>query len=123
MKVVVFNPAGGPIIAEVTSGQAQPGSYTLRVWEAHANTLVLKERGNFINSDDDAYKLPLPNTRNHERIVESIATAVITPPIKDYALRLSIQQDGKEIGFEESVGKASSATVTADLFVMLEAAP
>ena len=32
MKVVVFNPAGGPIIAEVTSGQAQPGSYTLRVW-------------------------------------------------------------------------------------------
>jgi hypothetical protein len=121
MKTVQFDPSGGPITAEITSGFAQPGSYTMYLWEAHANKVLMKARGNFINSDDDKYKLPLPNTQNVDRIVECLATVTITPPISDYNLRLSIQQDGAEIGFDDSVGKSSGPTVTADLFVQLEA--
>jgi len=121
MKAVAFDPEGGPIVASITSGFAQPGSYTLYLWEAHANKVVVKTRGNFINSDDDTYKLPLPNLHNHHRIVECISTVVITPPIQDYRVRLSVHQDGAEIGFEEAAGQSSSPTVTADLFLQLEA--
>ena len=121
MKVAQFDPAGSPVVATITSGHAQPGSYALLLWEAHANKVVMEERGNFINSDDDAFKLPLPNAGNNERIAECLATVVITPPIKDYALRLAISQGGTEIGFDELIGKATAPTVTADLFVLLEA--
>jgi hypothetical protein len=123
MKVAVFDPAGGPLSATITSGQAQPGSYELLLWEANVNKVLMDERGNFLNSDDDTYELPLPNTQNHGRIVECIATAVITPPITNYALRLSIQQDGVEIGLDEAADKATVPTVTADLFVQLLEAP
>ena len=37
MKVARFDPAGSPLIASITSGQAQPGSYALLLWEAHAS--------------------------------------------------------------------------------------
>ncbi|MGH7498111.1 MAG: hypothetical protein ACREL3_04595 [Gemmatimonadales bacterium] len=121
MKVAQFDPAGGPVVATITSGHAQPGSYRLLLWEAHANKVVMRGRGNFLNTDDDAFKLPLPNIGNHERLAECLATVVITPPIKDYALRLSISQGGTEIGFDELAGKATTPTVTADLFVRLEA--
>jgi hypothetical protein len=121
MKVAVFDPEGGPIIASITSGFAQPGSYTMYLWEAHANLVVFKTRGNFINADDDTYKLPPPNQQNHHRIVEFISTVVITPPIKDFSMRLAVLQDGVEIGFEEAVGQSTSPTVTADLFLQLEA--
>jgi hypothetical protein len=121
MNVARFDPAGGPLSATITSGQAQPGSYSLLLWEAHANQVLLEERGNFINSDDDSFKLPLPNGRNDHRIVECIATAVITPPIKDFALRLSISQNDKEIGVDQLIGKSTAPTVTADLFILLEA--
>jgi hypothetical protein len=85
--------------------------------------VLMDERGNFLNTDDDTYELLLPNDQNHERIVECLATAVITPPITNYALRLSIQQDGAEIGFDELADKATTPTVTADLFVLLLEAP
>jgi hypothetical protein len=120
MKKVVFDPDGGPLVAEVQSGFAQPGSYTVYLWEAHANKVLMKARGNFINTDDDAYKLPRPNIQNEDRLVECIATVSITPPLRDYNLRLSIMQDGREIGFDEATGKAADPTATADLFVQLE---
>jgi hypothetical protein len=119
MMIVRFDPEGGPIFASVSSGFAQPGSYTLYLWEAHANKIVLKTRGNFLNTDDDEYKLPRPNLDNDGRIVECLTTVVITPPIDDFTLRLSIYQNGAEIGADQSAGKSNSPTVTADLFVQL----
>lgn len=119
-QTATFNPAGGPLSATITSGQAQPGSYELLLWEANSNKILMDERGNFLNADDDTFELPQPNSANDGRIVECIATAVITPPITNYALRLSIQQDGVEIGFDVSADKAKTPTVTADLFVQLQ---
>jgi len=122
MNVAKFNPTGGPITATVASGFAQPGSYTLFLWEAHANKIVLSARGNFINSDDDTYKLPLPNPQNQDRIVQAIDTVGITLPIRNYDLRLTIHQDGGDIGEETVTGQAKDPSVTADLFLRLEPA-
>jgi len=120
MKTATFNPSGGPIIAEIRSGFAQPGSYTLLLWEANANLVVMKRDGNFINTADDAYKLPQPNEHNHGRIVECIATVVITPPIKDYQVELAIMQDGNELGGDSASASDASGTVTVDLYVQLD---
>jgi hypothetical protein len=121
-REAVFDPAGGVLTATITSGQAQPGSYELLLWEANSNTILMDERGNFLNDDDDTFELPLPTTANDGRLVECIATAVITPPITNYALRLSIKQDGVEIGCDLAADKATTPTVTADLFVTLRQA-
>lgn len=121
MKNVSFDPGGGPVIAAVTSGFAQPGSYSLRLWEADANLVVMKKKGNFINTDDDAYPLPTPNQLNHRRIVEAIVTVVITPPVTNYQVDLVISQDGRVLGGESASDDNASGSVTSDLFVQLVA--
>lgn len=121
MKNVKFKPDGGPITVAVKCGFAQAGSYTVYLWEAHANKIVVKARGNFINPDDDTYRLPAPNVQNDQRIVECIATVVLTPPIKQYDLSLTVSQDGVQLASEASAGQADSPTVTVDLFVQMEA--
>ncbi|HEX8321562.1 hypothetical protein [Longimicrobium sp.] len=119
MKTATFNPNGGPIIAEVTPGSAAVGSYTILLWEANANLVVMRRDGNFINTADDAYTLPEPNEHNDGRIVECIATVVITPPVDTYNVDLVIRQDGNEIGGDSASGSDASGTVTVDLFVQL----
>ncbi|HYW11915.1 MAG TPA: hypothetical protein VE871_08160 [Longimicrobium sp.] len=121
MNTVRFDVQGGPVIAEVRSGFAQPGSYTVLLWEADANLVVMRRDGNYINTADDAYPLPTPNQHNHRRMVECISTVVITPPVIDYRIDLVIMQDGRDIGGDSAAGSNASGAVTVDLFVELQA--
>ena len=121
MKIVPFDPAGGPLVAEVRSGFVQPGSYTILLWEADANLIVMRRDGNFINTADDAYPLPTPNPHNHRRIVECISTIVVTEPITNYLVDLAILQDGREIGGDTAQGSDASGAVTVDIFIQLQA--
>lgn len=121
MNTVQFDVQGGPVIAEVRSGFAQPGSYTVLLWEADANLVVMRRDGNYINTADDAYPLPTPNQHNHRRMVECISTVVITPPVADYRVELVITQDGRDIGGDSASGSNASGAVTVDLFVELQA--
>jgi hypothetical protein len=120
MNTVQFDVQGGPVIAEVRSGFAQPGSYTVLLWEADANLVVMRRDGNYINTADDAYPLPTPNQHNHRRMVECISTVVITPPVTDYRIDLVIMQDGQDIGGDSAAGSNASGAVTVDLFVELQ---
>lgn len=129
MVTVTFDPEGGPLQAEVVSGFAQPGSYTLLLWETNKNVLVgwpphgeQKPSGNFINADDDRYLLPEPAAANDGRLVECIATIVVTPPLTDYAVSLRIFQDGQFLDEDVKQGTGTGfETVLADLFVQLTA--
>jgi hypothetical protein len=121
MKTVKFNEDSGPIFAEIRCGYAQPGAYTLLLWEAGVNQVVMEKKGNFLNPDDDSYELPLPNELNHGRILDCLTTLVITPPIKDYQVDLKICQDGKILGVETGSGQSDAITVLIELFVKLEA--
>lgn len=121
MKTVSFDAGGGPLVAEVRSGFAQPGSYTILLWEADANLVVMRRDGNYINTADDAYPLPMPNPHNHGRIVECISTVVVTEPVTDYRIDLLILQDGQVIGGDSASGSNASGAVTVDIFVQLQA--
>jgi len=121
IKVIKFKKSGGPIIAEISCGYAQPGAYTLYLWEANENKIVMKKKGNFINSDDDSYELPNPNEHNNGRILDCLSTVVITPPIKDYNVELKVSQDGNILGSEAASGQSDSPSITVRLFVQLEA--
>lgn len=118
MQTATFDPAGGPLAAEVTSGFAQPGAYTLLLW--NASRVVLEEKGDFA-SGGGAHPLPAPASANHGRIAEAVVTVIATPPIGDYSVALTITQDGKTLGAATASGSGASGSVTSDLFVELAA--
>jgi hypothetical protein len=119
MKIVKFNKSGGPIKAKVTCGHAQPGAYTLLLWEADKNRIVMEKKGNFINPDDDSYKLPIPNKGNNGRIIDCLSTVVITPPIQDYKIGLQITQDDKVLEEEIVSGRSEQLTISVEMFLKL----
>ena len=120
MKTIRFNPEGGRLEVEVRGGFAQPGSYDVLLWEANANAIVWQQRGNFINTADDRYELPLAAATHDGRLLDCLATLVITPPLNQYRLVLLIHQDGAEIGAESVEGESDQPAVTVELFVQLE---
>lgn len=124
MKTISFDKNGGPLVAEVTSGFAQPGSYRLQVWEKGLNQVVMKEQGNFINDDDDAFTLPAPVALNDGRIVQAFIILTIIDPPK-YFVSLKISQDGQALGSvdvpEDGSGQTDSHTLFFNLIATLEA--
>lgn len=121
MKECPFAAEGAALVAEVACGFAQLGSYTLLLWEKDQNVIVLEERGNFINPDDDSYELPEPSVENDGRILECIATVAIVPPETEYRVNLTVSQAGDEICRDVAQGESDKATVTVDLFLKLQA--
>ena len=123
MLTIQFAKEGGPVVAEVTCGQAQEGSYNLLLWEADRNLIVKQYPGNFINPDDDSYDLPTPNQANDGRILECLTTVVVTPPIKKYAVSLTLSQDGRRLGVVKAAGETDQPSQIVDLFAQLVVAP
>ncbi len=123
VKIAVFRTDGGVVQANITSGFAQQGSYSLILWKADENKPVsgYPKLGNFINTDDDRYDLPRPNRVNDGRLVESLVTVALARPVKKYAVALEILQDNKVIGSDTADGESDEPTVTLDLFVQLKA--
>jgi len=123
VQTIQFAKEGGPVVAEVTCGQAQEGSYNLLLWEADRNLIVKQYPGNFMNPDDDSYDLPTPNQANDGRILECLTTVVVTPPIKKYAVSLTLSQDGRRLGVVKAAGETDQPSQTVDLFAQLVVAP
>jgi len=123
VQTIQFAKEGGPVVAEVTCGQAQEGSYNLLLWEADRNLIVKQYPGNFINPDDDSYDLPTPNQANDGRILECLTTVVVTPPIKKYAVSLTLSQDGRRLGVVKAAGETDQPSQIVDLFAQLVVAP
>lgn len=119
IEVVEYDPGGGPIRARVFGDHGQAGSYTLFQWKAHENVILLERKGNFINSQDDAYDL---DEGDHEsQVVEALVTCVVLPGIQRYGAHLQILQGGAEIGHVREADVAAPGTKTADLFCQLKA--
>lgn len=123
MQTVPFDRAGGPLFAELRSGFANPGSYTLILWERDSNEKAMPDRtGNFINCDDDVYRLdgesPAPNDG---RIVEAFVTVSPPPGERRYAVTLRILQNDHLLGDVSYSGETDLPTVTIDLFARLAA--
>ena len=119
METAKYKKDGGTIFAEIKSGYAQPGSYSMFLWEANENRVIVKHEGNFINTADDKYKLPEPIVENNGRIVDVGVTFKITPPIKDYFAEVIITQDGNKIGGDQQKGTTDEQTKSLKLLVQL----
>lgn len=121
VPIASFDPHGGPISARVSSGFAQPGSYTFILWEANVNRIVMERSGNFLNSDDDEYVLVGFNADQHGRYAQALVTVAITPPELRYELTLEILQDGATLAADVKNGKGTAGeAVTRTLWVFLE---
>ena len=124
MDTIFFDPKGETLVAEVRSGFANPGSYSLILWEKNSNKKAMPDRfGNFINADDDRHALPKPLSSNDGRIVESFV--VVSPPkgSKDYFASLRVLQGTQVLGDISVSGQSDNPTVTIDLFALLQVAP
>jgi hypothetical protein len=124
VEIARYNPAGGPILAQVSCGFAQPGAYDLLLWEAGQNVILMEERGNFLNADDDEYPLPGDDHAEHDgRHLQALVTVAITPPELHYAVSLSVSQDGTTLAtdLKTGLGHAGDA-ITRTLWVKLVSA-
>ena len=121
MISISFNKSGGPITVELSTGNAQTGSYELRLWEADKNQIVMREHGNFLNPDDDSYKLPEPNSLNNGRRVQAVITVALIPPINKYSAALTVRQDGNELGQIPISGTSDQPSVILNLYATIQA--
>ena len=120
MQTIKFNSNGGPIIVNVSAGQAQTGSYILKLWEADVNQIVMREEGNFVNPNNDSYALPNPTSSNKGRLIDSTVTVGIIPGNDYYQIDLDFYQDGEKIGNEMRSGSSEESTVTHKMYVLLD---
>ena len=117
-----FNKNGGPIFAEVSAGQAQTGSYDLKLWEADKNVIVKRWEGDFLNPDDDKYKLPGTNEENNKRQVQAVVVIALLAPIDRYSATLTITQDGNELDKVTIANQTNDPSVILNLYTTLEQA-
>lgn len=117
MKTATFDPASGPITAEVTCSNKREGSYTLFLWKGSTNDVVKEWRGNFLNPADDTYALPKPTKANNGRLVEALVTIARGP----CEVALTISQGGAILARESVKVPKGAVGVSPDLFVRLEA--
>lgn len=121
MASTIFKNDGGPISVELTVGNAQTGSYILKLWEATVNQIVDEKKGNFLNIEDDNYTLPTPNSANNGRRVQAIITVALIPPMNKYSASMTITQDGNQLVQIPISGTSDQPSVTLNLFTALQA--
>ena len=119
MEIAKFKKEGGDIYFEVKSGYAQPGSYSVFIWEEKENRIIKKYEGNFINTEDDKYKLPSPASENNGRIIDVGVVFIMVPPIKNYSTELLVTQSGNRIGFDKETGETNDRSKFVKLMVQL----
>jgi hypothetical protein len=73
---IFFDPDGKPLTVELRFPTRQVVSYTLTLFEAGSNSVVICEKGNDVNPEDDKYTLPTPPKVNDGRYLQVDATFV-----------------------------------------------
>ena len=114
-----FNPNGGTIKAEIKFRTPQVGAYTLWLWEAGSNNILMEVRGNNENPADDIHPLPMPAPTNNGRILECAAT--LADPVGEgpYLVEMEITQDGNKLGTALAKGNMTNTSVSCNMFAKL----
>jgi hypothetical protein len=120
MQVARYKKTGGNIVASIRCQPARDGSYTLFLWAANSNKIVREWNGNFINTDDDAYKLPKPNARHNGRLLECMAVVAVPAGAAATVVELSVTQDDKVLASDNRLIPPNSPGGLADIFIQLE---
>lgn len=110
-----FKKNGSDLAVELTCGEAQLGTYTLRLWSPDGLTVVQKARGSFFDEDEDQFPLPSPPPVNDQRILQCRARVWLIQGHKRYAVFMTVKQGGKTIGEASEGDETEEATVIVDL--------
>lgn len=99
IKTIAFEKDGPPLMVGVEILTPQVATYTLILWEAKSNTVVMEKKGNNENPEDDVFPLPTPCAINDNRVVEGTIT-LIDPegPGGEYECRLAFTQGEHDLG-------------------------
>lgn len=76
VKRISFDRDGKPLVVSIEFPTLQVVAYTLTLFEAKSNSVVLRETGNNVNPEDDRYQLPTPPATNNGRLLELDVTFV-----------------------------------------------
>ena len=120
MKTATFDPKGSAILVDVACSPQRDGSYNLILWEKDTNKVVREWKGNFINTDDDRYPLPRPNSRNDGRLLEGMVVVAIPPRAGPSTVSVSVTQDGRRLATERADVPPNSPGALVDLFILLK---
>ena len=123
MSEFLFDPVGDRPNIAVFIGQAQVGSYDLRLWESGSNDIVMEESGNYRNPDDDRFDLPRPVADNNGRLVQC-QFAIVSPDIKPgdtYYVALKFNQQGRNEQIVDEEGPVTGKSLHPELIVTLKA--
>lgn len=119
MQKALFKKDGGNIVAGVTCAPNRDGSYRLKLWEAGENTIVKEWEGNFINADDDSYKLAKPNHQHDGRLLECMVVVAVPGGVGPATVALAVSQDNVELARDMRNVPPGSPGGLAQLFVEL----
>ena len=116
---VHFNPEMGPLKAEVQSGSAQQGAYSLTLSQGAIDRAIWK--GTFKDPTDDEYTLPDAAAHQDGRTLYCNAKVVLESPIANYAVTMTVKQDGSVIGTVAEADSGNPGSVqSVDLFAYLK---
>jgi hypothetical protein len=109
---VVFQAAGGSLDVELVCGEAQLGTYSLRLVDPDGVTVIRQTRGSFIDDIEDRFALPQPNSVNDGCELRCRARVWQVPPHDRFAVTMTLRQGGAVIG---SVPLADRFTQTTEI--------
>jgi hypothetical protein len=112
---IPFDSDGGEVIVTLTCGQAQMGTYTLRLWTPDGKTVLNKGRGSFFDEEEDVYPLPKPTADNDRRLLQCRARVWLIQGNPHYGVFMTVTQDGLRIGEVSEEGETDEVTVIVDL--------
>jgi len=112
---IEFQKSGPDLEVELTCGEAQMGSYTLRLWSPTGKKVVKKERGSFLDEEEDRYLLPGRAAVNDRRILQCRSRVWLIRGHKKYAVSMTVKQGGEKIGEFSASGESDEPTVIVDL--------
>jgi hypothetical protein len=123
MTTAVFRRRGGALTASVTCRPRRDGRYTLTLWRAGENEIVAPSpwSGNFVNDDDDAYRLPGRAGTHDGRLLECLATVSVPHGVRPARVTLRVEQKGAVLAEEHLDVPPGSPAGQVLLFIALEA--
>ncbi|HMV33526.1 MAG: hypothetical protein U0104_08300 [Gemmatimonadales bacterium] len=120
-EIIRFGP-GAELSVELTCGEAQMGTYTLRLWTPDGLTVVRKARGSFMDEVEDRYALLSPPDANAEHLLQCRARVWLIQGHRKYAVFMTVKQGATVIGEASEVEQTDEPTVVVDLRARLRRA-
>ena len=125
-QTIHFDPAGGPLSARPSAGQAAPGSYGLMLVEHDGLTVVPPSPFNARFGDaGNTHQLPGSARDNDGRILDLVASVGLMDATRAYAVHLTVLQDGAVLGTASDTGtdEGDGPTHESELLVALSGIP